>query len=124
MNSGIRTPLAKKTIKAEEVISLQNALPGGAGVRSIRFSACDYPALGDRTDDYESIVFKGTLTGAPEWLKDRGESGGEQQPAVVKHTVGSSEDSTCDALNIHTHFGDERTQPLTRVKRAVATGNV
>lgn len=58
-------PSAKKTIKAERrVISLQTPLPGGTGVWYIRFSGCDYPALGYEIDDYESIVFKGTLTGA------------------------------------------------------------
>jgi len=64
-NSQICMPLAKSTIKAEgRVILLQTPLPGGAGVWDIRFSGCDYPALGYQVDDYESIVFKGTDTGA------------------------------------------------------------
>lgn len=58
-------PLAKKTIKEEgRVVSLQPLLPGGTGVGYIRFCGCDYQALGYEMDDYESIVFKGTLTGA------------------------------------------------------------
>lgn len=58
-------PLAKNTIKAgRRGVSLQTLLPCGPVVWEIWFSGCDYPALSYEIDNYESIVFKGILTGA------------------------------------------------------------